>query len=609
MTALRHAPALLAGFWGCAVGVALVAPVRSRPWLALAVLGAGVLFVALEARLGAELPPARASRGRALAVPAALAALVAAVAWPALDGDFLGDDFGYVQLFHAKPLASFLRLGDVSEGIWGQPLDELRPAFALFNKLRLLLHGPGPGALHASNLALHVAVCLALYGLVRTLVPGRRRTAVAAALVFGLMPVHVEPISWITGTVDSLPTLFYVACVWQFARFRRGRGPGAYAAALALYLAGVFTKEILVTLPATLLAFDLLLTDLSPGSWPDRARALARVHAPFVLTAASFLVLRRLVFASFAREGRVSLTLIGQFLAQQPERLRAMLAPTAEASLPGALAAAAGAGLLLAALAVVFRRRGQQAPALALLAFFGLAWHAVTVLPLLVTYVSLRHLYLPSCGLAVAVALLLFPAAASGGVRSSPLRVAVLALLLLGQAVLLRAALAEWNAAGRLSRSLREQIASAAGDLPPGGRLLLSGLPQGSGKLVVWKFALPFALQAPFVDQDVYAGRSVIEPPRVYGRPLASWWAARQPLLRAWLDGPADERLDLLVVHWNARRQELLAGQWRPSRALLRGQVARTLGSLPEAASPPDAVQAERLVASISDAVRQSPSD
>ncbi len=338
-------------------------------------------------------------------------------------------------------------------------------------------------------------------------------------------------------------------------------------------------------------------------------RALARVQGPFVLTAAGFLVLRRLVFASFAREGRVSLTLVGQFLEQQPQRLRAMLAPAAEASLAGGLAAAAGAGLLLAALAVVCRRRHQHAPALALLAFFGLAWHAVTVLPLLVTYVSLRHLYLPSCGLAVAVALLLFPPAPGGGVRTSPLRLAVLALLLIGHAAQLREALGTWNAAGRLSRSLRERVASAALDAPAGSALLLSGLPQGSRELVVWKFALPFALQPPFVARDVYAGRSVIEPPRVYGRPLATWWAARQPLLRAWLDGPADERVELRVVHWNARRQVLVSEQRRPPRSLLRGQVARTLGTLPDAASPPHPVQAERLVASISDAVRQSRSD
>ncbi len=600
-------PAFLAAAWACVVAAALLAPVRAQPWLALVVAGAAALFVALEARVGTELPPAPASRWQALVVPLALAVLVPAVAWPALEGDFLGDDFGYVQLFHARPLLGFLRLGDVSEGIWGHPLDELRPAFALFNKLRLLLHGPGPVALHASNLALHVAVCLALYGLVRTLVPGRRRTAVAAALVFGLMPVHVEPISWITGTVDSLPTLFYVACAWQFARFRRGRGHGAYAAALGLYLVGVFTKEILVTLPATLLACDLLLTELPAGSWIDRARALARVHAPFVLTAAGFLALRRLVFASFAREGRVSAALVEHFLGQQTERLRAMLAPGSGASLLGGLAAAAGAGLLLGALGLLLRRREQQAPTLALLAFFGLAWHAVTVLPLLVTYFSLRHLYLPSCGLAVALALLLFPPTPEGGVRSSPLRVAVLALLLSGHAVLLRAALAEWNSAGQLSRSLRDQIASAAQDAPAGTALLLSGLPQGSRDLVVWKFALPFALQPPSVARDVYAGRSVIEPPRVYGRPLASWWAARQPVLRAWLDGPPDERIELQVLHWNARRQVLVSERRRPSRSLLRGQVARVLGTLPDAATPPDPLSAERLVASLSDAVRHSP--
>ena len=46
-------------------------------------------------------------------------ATAVAIALPTRDAWFLGDDFGYVQLFHAKSLGSVLRPGDISQGIWG----------------------------------------------------------------------------------------------------------------------------------------------------------------------------------------------------------------------------------------------------------------------------------------------------------------------------------------------------------------------------------------------------------------------------------------------------------------------------------------------------------
>jgi hypothetical protein len=80
-------------------------------------------------------------------------------------------------------------------------------------------------------------------------------------------------------------------------------------------------------------------------------------------------------------------------------------------------------------------------------------------------------------------------------------------------------------------------------------------------------------------------------------------------VLQTWLDGPPDERVELQVLHWNARREVLVSELRRSPRSLLRGQVARVLGALPAADRPPDAPSAERLVALLSDAVRQSRPD
>ncbi len=563
-------------------------------------------------------------RARVLAALAVVCAALGA-GWPALDSDFLGDDFGYVRLFDGKPLRSFLRLGDVSEGIWGQPLDELRPLFALSFKLGLLLHGPQARALLAGNLALHAACSLLVYLLARRLA-GRLRTALGAGLIFALMPVHAEPLGWITGRVDSLPTLFYLGCVLLFARFRARAERRAWAAAVALYALGVFSKEILVTLPALLLAYDALLAGAlrGPGAWRARLAALARVHAPFALIAALFLILRRLVFDSFAREGRFGAALMQSFLAQQPGKARALLLPwdawraQAEATgsapfglAPETFATAIGALLLgaLAGLAIVAARAWRtQAPALVRIGFFGGLWYAITVLPLMVTYSSARHLYLPSCGTAIALALLLFPPLRGGATRAGPARVATLALLLGLHALLLRAGLREWAAAGEMSRLARAGISAICADLPAGATLVLTGVPATPPRVMGWRYALPFALEPPYVARASCAPHALIAPPGLDSQPQRDWWRRTRGLLATLFAGPAEERVSVRVLRWNARQGELRAHVTRPTRGLLAAQARQALGAAPDETLDLGSREGERLVRALAEgALRARP--
>ncbi len=592
--------------------------VGPRATLALASVVACV-WAWLDGRSGHEIGARTPSRARVAGAALVVAAVAVLGNVTALESDFLGDDFGYVRLFHDKPLLTFWRLGDVSEGIWGQPLDELRPVFALSFKLGLLLHGPSARGFLADNLALHALCSLLLFALVRRLAPGRVRPALLAGLVFALLPVHAEPLAWITGKVDSLPTLFYLATLLLFVYWRGGAGRRAYAGALGLYAVGVFSKEILVTLPAVLLAFDLLLArPRAELAWRRRLLALAAVHAPFACVAAGFLGLRRLVFLSFAREGRLGPSLVRSFVEQQPEKARALLLPfdawLAQAGArPLGLAPEALAGLLAALLVgalvgcgvALARRRETHAPAQALIGFFGPVFYALTILPLVVTYASPRHLYLPSCGVAIMLALLVFPPTRDGGVRSGPLRFGAATLLLGLHAFLLQPALREWAGAGETSRRARARIAAALRDVPPGRFVLLLGVPATTPRPVLWKFALPFALQPPFVERDVYTPARVLEPPSLHSQPRAGWWAAKQDVLHDLLDGPAEARVELLVLHWNTRAGALRVDATRPARGLLRAQARQALGVSFDA--PGADARAQGLVAALAEAARRAP--
>lgn len=589
-----------------ALGALASGALAVRPVLLLATLAAGLVWAWADARWPPATLPVGPRVGRGLALLVAGVAVV--INLPTLSADFLGDDFGYVRLFHDKPLASFVRLGDISEGIWGQPLDELRPLFALSFKLGLLLHGPQPAGFHATNLLLHALCCLLLIDLLVVVTAGRWATAVAAGLLFAVMPAHSEAVAWVTGKVDLLPTVFYLATLGAFARWRAGRGRHFGWLAFALFLPGLLTKEILITLPAVLVAFDLLVTPTL-----EHQRARGRTHParlliaclPFVLAAGAFLALRAAVFDNAARAGRLTWPRLKLFLAAQPDKAASLLAPFDPTTTPGALLAVTALGLLGGA--SVMALRGRDARLLAGLTFFAVAWYGLTLLPLLVTYSSARHLYLPSCGLAAAVALLLLPRAGPGAARGGLLRLASLGLLVTAQGVQLVQANAEWSAAGSVSQRLRTQLAAAIASAPPTTTLLLSGLPITEGDVVVWKFALPFALQPPFVARDLYAGRRVLVPHGASSQPLAAWWRDTQAVLTPWLHGADAERLDMLLLHWNARRGELSVHPARPTRALLRRQALRALEARPEDVPALDPLRADRLMAVLAEAARHSP--
>ena len=110
--------------------------------------------------------------------------------------------------------------------------------------------GLAPAGYHAVNVALHLANTLLLWRILKLLaVPG----ALAAAAVFAVHPLHVESVAWIIERKDVLSALFYLAAVRLWLGYLQRPRWSWYGLALALFVAGLLSKSIVVTLPVALL--------------------------------------------------------------------------------------------------------------------------------------------------------------------------------------------------------------------------------------------------------------------------------------------------------------------------------------------------------------------
>ncbi|HQP10207.1 MAG TPA: hypothetical protein PKV41_02345, partial [Candidatus Omnitrophota bacterium] len=112
-----------------------------------------------------------------------------------------------------------------------------------------------PFVYHLTNLLLHIAVVGLVYKLALSL-SLEPLAAGISALIFGLHPVHVEPVAWVTSRKDLLYSLFYLLSVILYLRYLRRRSFLSYGGSLACALLAIFSKSMALSLPLVLWAMD-----------------------------------------------------------------------------------------------------------------------------------------------------------------------------------------------------------------------------------------------------------------------------------------------------------------------------------------------------------------
>jgi hypothetical protein len=459
------------------------------------------------------------------------------------DNYFLGDDFGLVQHLHDLPPARLLTyfVSDWTEGAYGVVLDELRPVLAFSYWLDAHMFGASNAAgYHATNVILHILNVLLVLAIARSITPHEPRSAVLAASVFALMPSHAEPIAWISGRVDSLASLFYLGAFLCFVRFRVDNRHRWLLAAVVVFAFGLFAKQSMVTLPVLLVACDWF--------WfrrrDSRERSLARlwVHVPFFLLAASYLALRYALFGEAVRESLLTTDTIVQFIRRQATYGR-MLMPTSDGASANLqiFAEILTLGILATCVWWAFAQRQTGGGAIRRLLFFGVVWYAITIAPMVVTYVSARHLYIPAAGLSIALAALVLSHYPAESPSKRRVRIAMAGTLLVLYAIPSIARISVWVANGRDSYRFASSIPR-----------LLQTVPRGSVVLVevrdrlrdnwFWSWATPFALEPPFTSEDLNEAFKIVERPEVYCCPADRWWNARRHAVAALLDAPSAQQ-------------------------------------------------------------------
>lgn len=138
--------------------------------------------------------------------------------------------------------------------------------FAIYTfALNYAIHGYQLGGYHATNLAIHLAVALVLFGLVRRslircsplLQDSARPLALACTLVWAVHPLQTQAVTYTVQRLELLMGLSYLATLYCFVRAQDSQRPLLwYAASVAACAFGMGCKEVIVSAPLIVLWYD-----------------------------------------------------------------------------------------------------------------------------------------------------------------------------------------------------------------------------------------------------------------------------------------------------------------------------------------------------------------
>ncbi len=76
------------------------------------------------------------------------------------------------------------------------------------------------------------------------------------AALFALHPINVESVAWVAERKNVLCTTFFLLTLWAYGWYTRKPGYGRYLAVAGLFVCGLASKPMVITLPFVLLLLD-----------------------------------------------------------------------------------------------------------------------------------------------------------------------------------------------------------------------------------------------------------------------------------------------------------------------------------------------------------------
>jgi tetratricopeptide (TPR) repeat protein len=179
--------------------------------------------------------------------------------FPVLRGSFLWDDSFYIVTH--EPIKSLGNIGRFFLEPGTGDLTLYRPLRALSFSLDYALWDLNPRGFHLTSLLWHLINISLVFFLLRHFFQGELLPFLGA-LFFGLHPLQTEAVAWISARADLLFAAFYLAAFLAYLKSRSRQNSREeyfwWCLSLGFFALSLLSKEMAVTLPLILLAYEFL---------------------------------------------------------------------------------------------------------------------------------------------------------------------------------------------------------------------------------------------------------------------------------------------------------------------------------------------------------------
>ena len=280
---------------------------------------------------------------------------------------------------------------------------------------------------HLASLLLHILNVVLVYVLANSIIQHRLKALIAGGL-FASHPVLTEAVNCIAFNDDLLTTFFFLLSFLVYTRINAQQVKfrmGAYGLSLLFYLMGLLSKEMAITLPVVIVLYDLVLRD--DGSEAPGFRYLlnilkkrASVYAGYAAISVFYLFLRFYLFKIPAESAKSSYGSLAERIVYLPDHLfnyiRLMVFPAnlnADHMFSYPDSFFSSVNLVGFAIVMALAGGGFYVHRYSKVAFFGLWWFLITILPVsnlieIFHPLAERYLYLPLIGFCLVVPVLVF---------------------------------------------------------------------------------------------------------------------------------------------------------------------------------------------------------
>jgi len=183
-----------------------------------------------------------------------LAAAIVALYWPVYKYNFIKfDDEDYI--INNRNIRSGLDMDTIRWAFTKSYACNWHPLTWLSHTFDYQLFKTWAGGYHVENVGFHILNTILLFYVFVRMTKSLWPSAFIAA-VFALHPLHVESVAWVSERKDLLSTLFWILTMLAYVGYVEKPNVGRYLTTLLLYVLGLLSKSMLVTLPFVLLLLD-----------------------------------------------------------------------------------------------------------------------------------------------------------------------------------------------------------------------------------------------------------------------------------------------------------------------------------------------------------------